>query len=88
VTDRRRTGSQDSGLERSAKGEDGVISERTDKRQEALDRTREARRKVLDDPLIQERTREIREAIARGETSIEPGITAEELPDFLSEHNS
>ena len=65
-----------------------MISERMRERQEALARTREMRRRVLQDPAIRARSREVLDEIARGDEPKSPGITAEELPDFLREHNS
>ncbi len=78
--------------ERSFDAEHGeesqVISERTRKRREALERTREARRQMLEDPAIKARTREVLDQMAGGDKPKEPGITKERLPDFLREHNS
>lgn len=63
-----------------------MISERARKRREALDRTREARRRVLDDPTVKARSEKVLDEIARGDEP-KPGIDAEGLPDFLREHN-
>ena len=65
-----------------------MISDRTRQRKEALARTRELRRRMLQDPAIQARSREVLDEIARGDEPKGAGITAEELPGFLREHNS
>ncbi len=64
-----------------------VISKRASETKEALARTREARRRTLEDPKIRKRSREVLEEIERGDEPTNPGIAAEELPDFLREHN-
>jgi hypothetical protein len=46
------------------------------------------RRRALNDPAIQKRSREVLDEIERGDEPKSPGIGAEELPDFLREHNS
>lgn len=65
-----------------------VIADRTRERRGLLARTRDVRRRVLQDPAIRRRSDE---ALREAEQSDEPadaGVTAEELPDFLREHNS
>ena len=49
--------------------------------EDATDEERRQRR--LQDPDVQKRLQEIRKSIARGEDA--PGVTAEELPEFLRE---
>lgn len=48
---------------------------------------REMRRRHLADPKIQARAREVLDEIRRGDAPKSPGITAEELPEFLRKHN-
>jgi hypothetical protein len=65
-----------------------VIADRTRERQGLLARTRDVRRRVLQDPAIRRRSDE---ALREAEQPDEPedaGVTAEELPGFLREHNS
>ena len=45
------------------------------------------RRRALNDPAIQRRSREVLDEIERGDEPKNLGIGAEELPDFLREHN-
>lgn len=67
---------------RSREGGGGVMPERMGVREEdAIDEERRQRR--LQNPEVQKRLQEIRESIARGEKG--PGVTAEELPEFLRE---
>jgi len=42
------------------------------------------RRKLAEDPDLQQRLREVREVIGSDE-QLEPGITADQLPEFLRE---
>jgi hypothetical protein len=46
----------------------------------------ELRQRRLRDPQVQEIVRQIKRELAQGERSIEDGLTAEELPEFLREH--
>ncbi len=65
-----------------------VITDRTRERRGLLARTRDLRYRVLQDPAIRKRSDE---ALREAEQPDEPqdaGVTAEELPDFLREHNS
>ncbi len=57
------------------------MSERTD-RGTPTDETR--RRNRLDDPATRERVREIQDELKHGQID-DPGVDAEELPDFLRE---
>lgn len=70
-------------FDESAEGGSPVISERTRERREALARTREMRRRALQDPEVQARSREVLDEIARGDEPKGAGITEEDLPGYL-----
>lgn len=48
----------------------------------------ELRRRALRDPAIHKRSREVLDEIERGDHPKSSGIGAEDLPDFLRDHNS
>ncbi len=54
-------------------------------RTEETSSDKELRRRRLQDPGVRARVQEILDQMERGEP-LSPGITAEELPDFLREH--
>ena len=66
----------------------GVIADRIRERQALLARTRDVRRRVLQDPAIRKRSDEALREAERPDEPKDAGVTAEELPDFLREHNS
>lgn len=63
--------------ERATEAQDEVLSEQE---------LREMRERRLRDPGVQARAREVLKEIERDDEPKNPGIKAEDLPDFLREH--